>query len=182
MAERTPVVKKYRDALETVISATMEFMSRPSDMEQRAIDSRDDHDVVQSFLGLSAQQSPDQMKLPNLKRSLAFSDDDNGGGRRSGSGSGYVASRVGHRERILSPSGASEGYDDSRQPYERLNGGVGSASSSSRDWEGPPQPSQQQPEMHHQMDEEWLLSLCEGDEFSWHKLNEMMRLEPSLGA
>lgn len=28
MAERTPVVKKYRDALETVISATMEFMSR----------------------------------------------------------------------------------------------------------------------------------------------------------
>lgn len=28
MAERTPVVKKYRDALETVISATMDFISR----------------------------------------------------------------------------------------------------------------------------------------------------------
>lgn len=30
MAERTPVVKKYRDALETVINATMEFLSPPT--------------------------------------------------------------------------------------------------------------------------------------------------------
>lgn len=28
MAERTPVVKKYRDALETVIGATMEFLAQ----------------------------------------------------------------------------------------------------------------------------------------------------------
>lgn len=30
MAERTPVVKKYRDSLETVIGATMEFLAKPA--------------------------------------------------------------------------------------------------------------------------------------------------------
>jgi hypothetical protein len=30
MAERTPVVRKYRDALEAVISTTMEFMAGPA--------------------------------------------------------------------------------------------------------------------------------------------------------
>ena len=33
-----------------------------------------------------------------------------------------------------------------------------------------------------QMDAEWMLSLCEGEEFSLQMLNEMMRFEPSLGA
>lgn len=35
MAERTPSVKKYRDALETVISATMEYMGRSPDSTPR---------------------------------------------------------------------------------------------------------------------------------------------------
>ncbi|KAG9240678.1 putative Zn(II)2Cys6 transcription factor [Calycina marina] len=34
MAERTPVVKKYRDALETVISATMEFLADPQKVQR----------------------------------------------------------------------------------------------------------------------------------------------------
>lgn len=86
MAERTPAVKKYRDALETVISATMEFMARPTGMEQREIESRADHEVVQSLLGLSAQQSPDQIKLPSLKRNRAFLEDDSGSVQRNGGG------------------------------------------------------------------------------------------------
>lgn len=181
MAERTPAVKKYRDALETVISATMEFMARPTGMEQRGIESRADHEVVQSLLGLSAQQSPDQIKLPSLKRNRAFLDDDNnngGGGsagQRNGSerGSGYATPRPG-QDSMSGPS--SDGYEGSRPVYETWNGG--SNTGSSRDWDAPPP---QQPEMH-QMDAEWLLSLCEGDGFSLQMLNEMMRFEPSLGA
>lgn len=176
MAERTPAVKKYRDALETVIGATMEFMARPTGMEHRGIESRADHEVVQSLLGLSAQQSPDQIKLPNLKRSRAFLDDDSGNGLRNGSerGSGYATPRGGPEG--ISGSGTQEGYEGSRTAYEGWSAGSASGAGSSRDWDAP-----QQPEMH-QMDAEWLLSLCEGDGFSLQMLNEMMRFEPSLGA
>lgn len=176
MAERTPAVKKYRDALETVISATMEFMARPTGMEQREIESRADHEVVQSLLGLSAQQSPDQIKLPSLKRSRAFLEDDNGS-QRTASGSGYGTPRGGQEGLLGSATGGQDGYDGSRPIYDGWNGGgASSAAGSARDWDTP-----QQSEMH-QMDAEWLLSLCEGDGFSLQMLNEMMRFEPSLGA
>jgi hypothetical protein len=86
MAERTPVVKKYRDVLENVITSAMDFVARttdpgygaqqrdlsedfPSQSNQQRQDSgttsgifsKDDHQIVQGLLGLSAQQPPDQV-------------------------------------------------------------------------------------------------------------------------
>ncbi|KAM3079595.1 hypothetical protein ACMFMG_006010 [Clarireedia jacksonii] len=123
MAERTPVVKKYRDALETVISATMDFISRVPDSSPAT---------------LNMHQS-----MPPVRQ---------------------------HRGTLLSTRNPS----DSTETPSAGMGGETTVSSPGR-WEG------RQGELG-QMDAEWLLSFCEGENFNLQMLDEMMKFEPSLGA
>lgn len=173
MAERTPVVKKYRDALETVIGATMEFLARmpPSN-------SSSNQDSSLSSTPTTQAQNPVPKTPQNhgeLTDSLSnFSPGFVGAAQESYlRGSSKVATPSNGLDDINKfntgfENGESEvfGYMPEMQP---------SPASAGR-WEG------RHGEMG-QMNAEWLLSLCEGDgSFSLSMLNEMMKFEPSLGA
>lgn len=76
MAERTSTVKKYRDVLETVIKSAMDFIAKPSipqvtgsytHRRSRETNPRHNHQVVQSLLGISAQQVPANIPAPQTR-------------------------------------------------------------------------------------------------------------------
>jgi hypothetical protein len=163
MAERTPVVKKYRDALETVIGATMEFLAQ----------------APPSHPGCdSSVSSPVQRDSPSV-RGLRSGQHDDGPSSLSKFSPSFVGAAQESYVRGIGqtpPEGAScdsvettrngelYGYMEAQPktvPTGRREGRHGETG---------------------QMDAEWLLSLCEGDGFSLSMLNEMMRFEPSLGA
>ncbi|RDW85575.1 hypothetical protein BP5796_03900 [Coleophoma crateriformis] len=170
MAERTPVVKKYRDALETVIGATMEFMARgPSSTPGPGSNPK-----LHSPTMTTKKTQQSQLSLPTPASTV------DGHTHFTSAQESYVRSSGGQGE---TPQNDSYAYD---QGYE-VDGlpsmpdsypgqdGIASTTSAEARWEG------RIGEMG-QMDAEWLLSLCEGDGFSLQMLNEMMRFEPSLGA
>lgn len=169
MAERTPVVKKYRDVLETVITSAMEFISRSpvhtnssfhdqhsgDHRETNRMFSKDDHQVVLSLLGLSAQQAPDQNQIP---KSLATSP-------QTGNFPPPATSIAGHQrvsfESVQNSSMNAE-FSIASNPYVR--GG-------NREWDlGLGEPY---------LAEEWGQNLWEGDRFSFQMLNQMMTLDTS---
>ena len=160
MAERTPVVKKYRDALETVIGATMEFLARlppapepnlssPSltskTPQQKHLDLKGNSVSVDFSPGFAsaAQESYVRGSPPAAQD---YSTYDTGAGIATGLGEDVFS----YMPQTIGSPGVGRG--------EGRHGEMG------------------------QMDAEWLLSLCEGDGFSLSMLNEMMRFEPSLGA
>jgi hypothetical protein len=167
MAERTPVVKKYRDALENVIGATMEFLARapqPNSAEETTSGG------TPAQVLSSAAQTP-QHKVRDLSGLPPLSPAFSGAAQESyvrgspkmtsgstGDGDG-LSMLLGDTDNDLfgylpqtQPSPGAEGRREGR------HGEMG------------------------QMDAEWMLSLCEGDGFSLQMLNEMMRFEPTLGA
>lgn len=175
MAERTPVVKKYRDALETVIGATMEFLARlpPSNPAPEPNLSSP----------IMTAKTPQQKHL-DLNGSVGVNVPDFSPGFSSAAQESYV--RGSARNDVETPA---------------ANGGVSAPDYSTFDTvveAGENDVFSYMPETHNspgavgrwegrhgemgQMDAEWLLSLCEGDGFSLSMLNEMMRFEPSLGA
>jgi hypothetical protein len=174
MAERTPVVKKYRDALENVIGATMEFLAQspPSKASTNTTETQDPapptetptpsiHDLPNSLTSFSpgfAGNAPESFvrsapKNPDTKAKVAASTE-------PGLGVCELYDPIGR-----SPDPDAFGYIPETHK---------SPGSTGR-WEG------RHGELG-QMDAEWLLSLCEGDGFNLQMLNEMMRFEPSLGA
>lgn len=174
MAERTPVVKKYRDAFETVIGSTMEFLARvPSS------DSNQDQSLASS--------PTSNTQIPIAKHSQKSHRDTTGSvpafspGFLGASQEGCVrrSSKVGN-----TPSNTSLGDgNEFDQIFENGDNDlfgcmpeIQPSPAAAGRWEG------RHGEMG-QMDAEWLLSLCEGDgSFSLSMLNEMMKFEPSLGA
>ncbi|KAH6679781.1 putative Zn(II)2Cys6 transcription factor [Halenospora varia] len=172
MAERTPVVKKYRDALENVIGATMEFLAQVptrSDTQDPALTS-----TSPAQTHASVARTPTQAQA-HLDLSIPLSPGFSGPGtaqesyvRASPKVSGVTAAGVGAE--MYNPSfkdTESEGFG--YMPETHTSPGAAGR------WEG------RHGELG-QMDAEWLLSLCEGDGFNLQMLNEMMRFEPSLGA
>ena len=167
MAERTPVVKKYRDSLETVIGATMEFLAKPTPPTPN-------QDPALSLTILhnnSIRNTPQQAHIDLPGNNSNFP----GAAQES-----YIRGSATKDSKI-----SMEGYTPGMPGQNgNLNG--------SEDYGYMPTTSQNSPgaegrfEGRHgemgQMDAEWLLSLCEGDGFSLQILNEMMRFEPSLGA
>jgi hypothetical protein len=174
MAERTPVVKKYRDALETVISATMDFLAHPPPPSNPAPERN-----LSSPIMTAKTPQQNQPDLNGIDRGVAgFSP-----GFASAAQESYV--RASPRVETPATNGAMSVPD-----YSSFDAGASTCveddgfsympeTHHSPDvigrWEG------RQGEMG-QMDGEWMLSLCEGDGFSLSMLNEMMRFEPSLGA
>jgi len=162
MAERTPVVKKYRDALENVIGATMEFLARapmPLKPEQDTAPSSP------TQLHASAFKTP-QHGTCDVAETPEFS------GAAQGS---YVR---GSPKITATPLPGGDGLstltgDNADGVYGYMPQTQLSPGAEGR-WEG------RHGEMG-QMDAEWMLSLCEGDGFSLQTLNEMMRFEPSMG-
>jgi hypothetical protein len=173
MAERTPVVKKYRDALENVIGATMEFLARVPPKSNPSAGSGPEHNISSPILTAKTPQSSHlDLHLNNEMNISDFSP-----GFSSAAQESYVRG---------SPRG--EANNSGAQDFSLNTGGTGTVESDVFSY----MPETQSPEVvgrcegRHgemgQMDAEWLLSLCEGDEFSLSMLNEMMRFEPSLGA
>jgi hypothetical protein len=163
MAERTPVVKKYRDALENVIGATMDFLARtPADPVQEQSPAQ-----TQSSVSRTPQTSRDMSDtLP------AFSP-----GFTSAAQESYVRDSPKATPNVI---GDASTYTPTYQDGEALNDVFSympqaQTSPGEGRWEG------RHGEMG-QMDAEWMLSLCDGDGFSLQMLNELMRFEPSLGA
>lgn len=168
MAERTPVVKKYRDVLEAVINSAMDFISRSDESSAPSLQgaqtsnnrpanaglfSKEDHQVVLSLLGLSAQQTPDQNQVPG---SLATSP------RTQTFPSN--TDTIPHKSQALheplqGPSMNAEFHSHINQ-YGR---------GESRDWDlGLGEPY---------LGDEWGQNLWEGDRFSFQMLNQMMTLD-----
>jgi hypothetical protein len=168
MAERTPVVKKYRDALETVIGATMEFLSTAAPEPSTATKT-----PQQKLLDLTGGS----IAIPDFSPSFVSTAQES-----YVRGSPRVETGAAHENGIS--SGLSLGAPDFGT-LDTPTGGEGDVFSYMPEthtspgaigrWEG------RHGEMG-QMDAEWMLSLCEGDGFSLQMLNEMMRFEPSLGA
>jgi len=157
MAERTPVVKKYRDALENVIGATMEFLAQIAPPNPNP-----NQDPTPSS---PAQTHGSLAREPQLNNINASSPAFSGAAQES-----YVRAspKVGEYTASLKESeGPDLAYMHEAQTSPVSNGR----------WEG------RHGELG-QMDAEWLLGLCEGDGdgFNLQMLNEMMRFEPSLGA
>lgn len=174
MAERTPVVKKYRDALENVIGATMEFLAQaPPTMEATTKE-------PQNPPLSAATSTPSATDLPNSLTSFSAA--------LAGSApESFVRSTP--KRPIARPKTAhhtdpglavGELYDPIGRPpdpdaVDYMPEIQNLSPKSTGRWEG------RHGELG-QMDAEWLLSLCEGDGFDLQMLNEMMRFEPSLGA
>ncbi|TVY26180.1 putative transcriptional regulatory protein [Lachnellula hyalina] len=157
MAERTPVVKKYRDALENVIGATMEFLAQIAPPNPNP-----NQDPTPSS---PAQTHGSLAREPQLNNINASSPAFSGAAQES-----YVRAspKMGEYTASLKESeGPDLAYMHEAQTSPVSNGR----------WEG------RHGELG-QMDAEWLLGLCEGDGdgFNLQMLNEMMRFEPSLGA
>jgi hypothetical protein len=168
MAERTPVVKKYRDALENVMNATMEFLARaPANPNQ-------DPALTSPVLvhgNISRASPPSHRDLPGVFAD--FSPGFTGAAQES-----FVR---GTPKVDTTPDVNGDGYsstfvDENSDVYSSMPQVQTQASPGAEGrWEG------RQGELG-QMDAEWMLSLCEGEGFSLQMLNEMMRFEPSLGA
>ena len=155
MAERTPVVKKYRDALENVISATMEFLARAPSSEDAQLDASTTEQAQIDHTGASSVLTP------------AFS---------STAPESYVRYPLKTDESATtSPDGINLTFGDNGNDVFNYLPQVESSPGAEARREG------RLGELG-QMDAEWMLSLCEGDGFSLSMLNEMMRFEPSLGA
>lgn len=163
MAERTPVVKKYRDALENVIGATMDFLARTPAPAHSQEQSSDPSQSVQA-----SHNTPET--LP------AFSP-----GFVSAAKESYVRGSPKVAGATPASSRDTGTYTPTYQDGEALNDVFSympqaqTSPAAEGRWEG------RHGEMG-QMDAEWMLSLCDGDGFSLQMLNEMMRFEPSLGA
>lgn len=176
MAERTPVVKKYRlvlfmllfrilsnetsDALENVISATMEFLAN-------APPPTADQDILTS--PSQAQSATDRLQhKPGDPDAIPQSSGLAGAAPESFLCGSPTTPATGEGLSILLGDGENDVFGYLPQAHHQ------SPSAEGR-WEG------RHGEMG-QMDAEWMLSLCEGDGFSLSTLNEMMRFEPTLGA
>ena len=167
MAERTPVVKKYRDALENVIGATMDFLAH-APIQSASLNhypSLTSPNQTQASVGHTPQQPHPDLIVPDFSP-----------GFPSAAQESYV--RGSPRMNAAPNAGVDnfqavfvEGEPDS---YGYMPQAHTSPAGEGR-WEG------RHGELG-QMDAEWMLSLCEGDGFSLQMLNEMMRFEPSLGA
>jgi hypothetical protein len=175
--QRTPVVKKYRDALETVIGATMEFLTHlpptssaapgPSlsspimeaktplqkHLDVGGNDGVDVADFSPVFSG-AAQES----YVRGSPHNTVETSGENGGSNVPDYGTFDVGAGVGADNDVFSYIPETHNSPGAIGRWEGRHGEMG------------------------QMDAEWLLSLCEGDGFSLQMLNEMMRFEPSLGA
>jgi hypothetical protein len=171
MAERTPVVKKYRDALETVIGATMEFLSH---IPPPSTQNHDPSLPLQSHTNNHIAGTPQQQHRDLPGNFTDFSPTFAGAAQES-----YV--RGSPKTSGVMPNMGGEQFDPNAGFLEGENEVFGympqtqTSPGAEGRWEG------RHGEMG-QMDAEWLLSLCEGDGFSLQMLNEMMRFEPSLGA
>ncbi|KAK0120131.1 hypothetical protein ONS95_011539 [Cadophora gregata] len=164
MAERTPVVKKYRDALENVIGATMEFLARappPNSTQDPSLPSNSAQEPS------SERVSQPYLELDGGAASIAFT------------GAAQESYLRGSPKRVVDSNGdvnlASFMDDDGaeKEDFGYMPQAQTSPGAEGR-WEG------RHGELG-QMDAEWMLSLCEGDGFNLQMLNEMMRFEPSLG-
>jgi hypothetical protein len=165
MAERTPVVKKYRDALENVIGATMDFLAhtltQPINLNQDPALTSPSH--TRASTARTPQSTHRDLSMPVADFSPGFTS-----AAQESYVRGSAKSEVGGD--TINPSfmeGDHDVFGYMPQP-QTSPGGEGR-------WEG------RHGELG-QMDAEWMLSLCEGDGFSLQMLNEMMRFEPSFGA
>ncbi|KAE9380683.1 hypothetical protein N431DRAFT_540260 [Stipitochalara longipes BDJ] len=168
MAERTPVVKKYRDALENVMNATMEFLARAP------VDPNQDPTLTSPIITHGSITRTPQQSHRDLPGVLTdFSPGFTGAAQES-----FVR---GTPKPDPTPDIGGDGYgssfvDEGADIYGYMPQAQSQASPGAEGrWEG------RQGELG-QMDAEWMLSLCEGEGFSLQMLNEMMRFEPSLGA
>ncbi|KAH6713972.1 fungal-specific transcription factor domain-containing protein [Leptodontidium sp. MPI-SDFR-AT-0119] len=165
MAERTPVVKKYRDALENVIGATMEFLAhapKPNPSQDAALTSAQ----TQEPAGESTSQP--YLELASGTASIAFTGAAQESFVRDSPKTRIGEGGDGNFTGFMEDNGA-EKDDFGYMPQAQTSPGAEGR------WEG------RHGELG-QMDAEWMLSLCEGDGFNLQTLNEMMRFEPSLGA
>ncbi|KAG4412587.1 hypothetical protein IFR04_014275 [Cadophora malorum] len=164
MAERTPVVKKYRDALENVIGATMEFLARapqPSPNQDQSLAPTAEEPAHE-------RASQPYLELDGGAASIAFTSGAQESYVRGSPKTGIDANGDVNLASFMDDDGA-EKEDFGYMPQSHTSPGAGGR------WEG------RHGELG-QMDAEWMLSLCEGDGFNLQMLNEMMRFEPSLGA
>jgi hypothetical protein len=175
MAERTPVVKKYRDALETVIGATMEFLARVPPSNPNPNPNQDPTLTSTSQSHNPAVETPQQSHPDTSNNVTEFSP-------------GFVDAAQesydrGPQKAATAPLGT--GATDGTSFNSELENGVNDVFGYMPELQTSPAPPGRWEGRHGemgQMDAEWLLSLCEGDGFSLSMLNEMMRFEPSLGA
>jgi hypothetical protein len=179
MAERTPVVKKYRDALETVIGATMEFLAHLPPPSNAAPEPNLSSPVVTA-------RTPQQKHL-DLNGNGGVGVGEFSPGFAGAAQESYVRGSPRSVAENGNPSPVAQGNADFS--FDAVSGSGAGAENNVFSY---------MPETNHspgavgrwegrhgemgQMDAEWLLSLCEGDGFSLQMLNEMMRFEPSLGA
>jgi len=164
MAERTPVVKKYRDALENVIGATMEFLARapqPSPNQDQSLAPTAEEPAHE-------RASQPYLELDGGAASIAFTSGAQESYVRGSPKTGIDANGDVNLASFMDDDRA-EKEDFGYMPQSHTSPGAGGR------WEG------RHGELG-QMDAEWMLSLCEGDGFNLQMLNEMMRFEPSLGA
>ncbi|CZR52342.1 related to C6 transcription factor [Phialocephala subalpina] len=171
MAERTPVVKKYRDALENVIGATMEFLARAP--TQAPAPEQTSPTQTHASVSQTPQQSSRDLPgtIPSFSPGFTSAAQESyvrgspkAAAAPTPSGSGDVNGS------IYAPTFQEDNDVFGYMPQTQTTSPVGEGR-----WEG------RHGELG-QMDAEWMLSLCEGDGFSLQMLNEMMRFEPSLGA
>jgi hypothetical protein len=165
MAERTPVIRKYRDALETVIGATMDFLARIPPTNPNP-----NHDPAFSLASPTMAKTPQQGH-----REIPVSDTGFSPGFIGAAPESYVrgSPKVGPTPSAADGSPFNSGFDDQDDNGLGYMPDIGNS---------PLQAADGRRGELGQMDAEWLLSLCEGDGFSLSMLNEMMRFEPSLGA
>ena len=174
MAERTPVVRKYRDALEAVISTTMEFMARSS-----STTASPHHHTQNSGTSMNNKKRP-----ANLQPQ-----DQQGPNHRDGSGSSphldsqnclapslrespkqpptqFLPSNLTFTPDYTSwqPNQFSSPVTSSRQPQPESQPQSPSRGSAFK-WPG------NSPNDEQHVDVEWLLSLCEGGGFSLDMLH-----------
>ncbi|KAE8453318.1 hypothetical protein EG329_011385 [Mollisiaceae sp. DMI_Dod_QoI] len=178
MAERTPVVKKYRDALENVIGSTMEFLARAPPLAPAPPSQEQPPHTASIQTQASVARTP-QFPSGDLPDTIpSFSP-----GFTSAAQESYVrgSPKACAAAATATSNGDANTYAPIFQDNETEDDVFGympqtkASPGAEGRWEG------RHGEMG-QMDAEWLLSLCEGDGFSLQMLNEMMRFEPSLGA
>jgi len=162
MAERTPAVKKYRDALENVISATMEFLARPippmNPNQDPALTS-----PSQTNVQVSSAQTPAASSrvvftpgLTGLGEDIYIRDNMKTEGPR-GIGERSNANFTELEGDVFGYLPQSQMSPQTEELWDGRASGIG------------------------HMDADWMLSLCEGDGFSLQMLNDMMRFDPSMG-
>ncbi|KAK6581334.1 hypothetical protein PZA11_006025 [Diplocarpon coronariae] len=157
MAERRPVVKKYRDALENIIGETMEFLARPPS------DAGQGPDLTLPTPVQHATKS--EMSSGTIPDSTVFT---------SAAQESYVGEAPkAHVNQIK--TALAEDKNLEKKAFDYAPQAQTTSPDAENRWEGRHRESGQ-------IDAEWMLSLCEGDGFDLRMLNEMMRFESSLGA